>query len=502
MHIPLFRSIRNLLSKRILGWSVLAFLLLSLATPAPAAWSASPVVTSFADPGVQFQSTNLTSPTMRTVTFNETATFGGSTANPISGTVSLAGIGTLSGTGSVYRNDYVWGGAGGVGGFPQAGDLLFTLNTTQRYVGFWWSAGNRDNTVTLLNSSGATLGSFTTADLLTALGGSCGGATEAIDPYCGNPNTSADPTRASANEPYAYINIRFADGFQKVRFSGAGFEFDNVSFSETVPPRVSTETTVTLTEPRASCNGVTSSQANAHAYACPKTISIARGASFAYSPLANSGITGYSYPAGANLSDAYIFEGVGELVQSGNSVTLSSAETGTYVANYTVSVNGETDTSTITVSVLDAAGTAATTIPVDPRNTSVRLPTAAITGSDEVVLCIHTVTDATGTTEVASPSIRITSPTSVGGVTVINSGSFWRSRASRSAISSQLQALRITSEQSGTPVVPSSPIYLRVRFAPGVSAGSNQCVGGTASVLTLFPLEIAGMSDGGTIPLG
>jgi hypothetical protein len=132
----------------------------------------------------------------------------------------------------------------------------------------------------------------------------------------------------------------------------------------------------------------------------------------------------------------------------------------------------------------------------------VRLPSAIITGSDEVVLCIHTVTDATGVTEVTSPSIRITSPTSVGGVTVINSGSFWRSRATRSAISSQLQALRITSEQAGTPVVQSNPIYLRVRFAPGVSAGSNQCVGGTASVFTLFPLGIAGMSDGGTIPLG
>lgn len=439
---------------------------------------------------------------MRTVTFNETATFGGNTANPISGTVTLANIGTLTGTGSVYRNDYVWGGAGGVGGFPQAGNLLFTLNNTQRYVGFWWSAGNRDNTVTLLNSSGATLGSFTTADLLTALGGSCGGAVEGIDPYCGNPNSAADPTRASANEPYAYINIRFADGFQKVRFSGAGFEFDNVSFSETVPPRVSTETTVTLTEPRSTCAGITSVQASAHAYACPKTVSIARGETFSYSPLANSGITGYSYPSGAALADAYVFEGVGESAPSGNSVSLSSAESGTYVVNYTVSVNGETDTSTITVSVLDAVGSTATTIPVDPRNTSVRLPSATITGSDDVVLCLHNVTDATGNTEVATPSIRITSPSSVSGVTVINSGSFWRARGSRAAIASQIGELRVSSSDGGAPVAPTEPIYLRVRFAPGITAGSNQCVGGNVRVLRLIPLEIAGMSDGASIPLG
>ena len=476
-------------------------LVLSVLSPSSAVWATSPVIASFADPGVQFQSTNLTSATMRTVSFNETATFGGNTVNPISGTVTLANVGTLSGTGTVYRNDYVWGGAGGTGGFPQAGNLLFNLTNTQRYVGFWWSAGNSDNTVTLLNSSGATLGSFTTADLLTALGGSCGGAVDGIDPYCGNPNTSADPTQASANEPFAYINIRFADGFQQVRFSGAGFEFDNVSFSQTVPPRVSTETTVTLVEPRATCAGVTSTQANATAYACPKTVSIARGASFSYSPLANSGIAGYSYPASASVADAYVFEGVGEMSLSGNTVTLSSDATGTYVVNYTVLVNGQTDTSTITVNVLDAEGNMANSLPVDPRNVSIRLPTASISGSDEVVMCIHSVTDATGVTEISMPSVRITSPTTVAGINVLDSGSSWRSRGTRAAVANQLRALRVTSVSTGAPAVQADPVFLRVRFAPGVSAGSNQCVGGNIETVRLYPLVLSGLSEGGTIPL-
>lgn len=490
------------LIRSIVTFVVLTVVAFSFVSPSITARATSPVVASFADPGVQFQTTNLTSATMRTVTFNETATFGGNTANSISGNITLANIGTLSGTGAVYRNDYVWGGAGGTGGFAQAGNLLFTLTNTQRYVGFWWSAGNAANTVTLLNSSGATLGSFTTADLLSALGGWCDGSGEGIDPYCGNPNTSADPTNASANEPFAYINIRFADGFQKVRFSGDGFEFDNVSFSQTVPARVSTETTVTLTEPRATCAGITSAQASSTAYACPKSVSIARGSSFTYSPLADSGISGYTYPAGASLLDAYVFEGVGESVVDGNSVTLSSAESGTYVINYTVSVGGVTDTSTITVSVLDSAGTMANTVPVDPRILSVRLPTGTITGSDEVVLCVHEVTDATGATEVPTPSVRVSTSATVGGVNVINTGSFWRSRGTRSAVLSQLAALRVTSAATGSPVVTTDPIFLRVRFAPGISAGSNQCVGGNTEVLRVVPLGIWGTSEGGTIPLG
>lgn len=479
-----------------------ALFLLTLLAPIPRAWAVSPVITSFADPGVQFQSTNLTSATMRTVTFDDAATFGGNTVNPLNSTITLTNVGTLSGSGNFIRNDYVWGGANGTGGFPSAGNMLFSLTNTQRYVGFWWSAGNGDNTVTLLNSSGATLGSFTTADLFTALGGSCGGTVEGIDPYCGNPNTSADPTNAAANEPFAYVNIRFADGFQAVRFSGTGFEFDNVSFSQTVPARVSTETTVSTSAARTTCSGITSSQASSTTYACPKTVSIARGESFTYSPLASTGITGYSYPSNASVSAAYVFEGVGEVTDSGNVLTLSSSETGTYIIYYTVSIGGVTDTSTITVTVVDATGSMANSIPVDPRNTSVRLPAATITGSDEVVMCIHEVTTAGGGTEALVPQIRVTSASTVSGINTINTGSFWRSRGTRANSQTQLNALRVTSSANGSPVLGSDPVYLRVRFAPGVSAGSNQCLGGNTEILTLYPLTIAGVSDGENIPLG
>jgi hypothetical protein len=486
--------------KSVLG--IAAVLVVTMLSPLSGARAVSPVITSFADPGVQFQSTNLTSATMRTVTFDDTGTFGGNTVNSVSGTINLANIGTLSGTGTVYRNDYVWGGANGSGGFPQAGNLTFNLTNTQRYVGFWWSAGNSDNTVTLLDSNGAALGSFTTADLFTALDGSCGGAVQGIDPYCGNPNASADPTNASANEPFAYINIRFADGFQRVRFSGSGFEFDNVSFSQTVPARVSTETTVSLDAARSTCSGVTSAQANSTTYACPKTVSIARGESFNYSPLANTGISGYSYPANASVSAAYVFEGVGEVTQGGDSLTLSAADTGTYVIYYTVSIGGVTDTSTITVSVLDASGSMANSVPVDPRNTSVRLPAATITGSDEVVMCVHQVTTADGTTAVTVPEISVTSTRSVSGINVINSGSTWRSRGTRANSQTQLSALRVAASNAGNPAVSPDPVFLRVRFAPGVSAGSNQCLGGNTEILTLYPLTIAGVANGQNVPLG
>ena len=492
----------RLSGRRALGLGIGAIFLATLLAPMPQAWAVSPVITSFADPGVQFQSTNLTSPTMRTVTFDDAGTFGGNTVNALNSTITLTNVGTLSGSGNFIRNDYVWGGANGSGGFPSAGNMLINLTNTQRYVGFWWSAGNSNNTVTLLNSSGATLGSFTTADLFTALGGSCGGAVEGIDPYCGNPNTSADPTNAAANEPFAYVNIRFADGFQAVRFSGTGFEFDNVSFSQTVPARVSTETTVSTNAARTTCSGITSSQASSTTYACPKTVSIARGESFTYSPLASTGIGGYSYPANASVSAAYVFEGVGEVADSANVLTLTSSETGTYVIYYTVSIGGVTDTSTITVTVLDASGSMPNSVPVDPRNTSVRLPAVTITGSDEVVMCVHQVTTAGGGTGVATPWVRVTSASSVSGINVINSGSFWRSRGTRANSQTQLNSLRVTSVNAGDPAVSQEPVFLRVRFAPGVSTGSNQCLGGNTEILTLYPLTIAGVTDGENITLG
>jgi hypothetical protein len=66
----------------------------------------------------------------------------------------------------------------------------------------------------------------------------------------------------------------------------------------------------------------------------------------------------------------------------------------------------------------------------------------------------------------------------------------------------QLAALRVTASDAGNSAVSVDPVFLRVRFAPGVSVGSNQCLGGNTEILTLYPLTIAGVANGQNIPLG
>jgi hypothetical protein len=137
-----------------------------------------------------------------------------------------------------------------------------------KYVGFWWSGGNRGNVVTFYN--GATeIASLDTLDLETLLGDappsswpsgngsvtSMGGTAYPKGHYFGNPRGYAEypPVSQSAalsqcesvgapcygpytehrGYVYAYLNL-FLTGDQtatSVKFSGNGFEFDNLTTS-------------------------------------------------------------------------------------------------------------------------------------------------------------------------------------------------------------------------------------------------------------------------------
>lgn len=171
--------------------------------------------------------------------------------------VSFTGnAGTFSGSGSIGSAN-IYGGAGGQGQFATASDMVLTMPATSdyRYVGFWWSAGNTNNHVDLLDINNVVLATFTvdqagTAQDLQGVVGSCAGATPQNNynniGYCGNPNLtiggSTYTTRQTPTEQYAFVHLRYSPGFRKVNFRGTGFEFDNVTISQTVPALASTET--------------------------------------------------------------------------------------------------------------------------------------------------------------------------------------------------------------------------------------------------------------------
>jgi uncharacterized repeat protein (TIGR02543 family) len=209
-----------------------------------------------------------------------TENFNGLGGSPSSGgaacPTSLA-IGTLnvapSTAACLYRLPGIYGGAADTTSNPFFGgdgstyfgtygstdaELTFTFPAGGvKYVGFWWSGGNRGNVVTFYN--GATeIASLDTLALEELLGNappspwpSGNGSLTAMDGtaypqghYFGNPrgytenpplsqSVSLDTYTEHRGYVYAYINL-FLTGDQtatSVKFSGNGFEFDNLTTS-------------------------------------------------------------------------------------------------------------------------------------------------------------------------------------------------------------------------------------------------------------------------------
>lgn len=220
--------------------------------PTKAKGAQSDLVVTVADAGIQsFATSGLDStPTLQVENFDSRTS------------VSFTSSGwDFSGSGSIGDAN-VFGGAGGAGKFPTASEIIMTMPTTSdyRYVGFWWSAGNPNNHVDLLDTNNIVLATFSvdldgSTEDLQGVVGSCAGASSSNNynnnGYCGNPNLTIGAntytTRQVTTEQYAFVHLRYTpasgEGFRKVRFRGTGFEFDNVTISQTVPPLASTETT-------------------------------------------------------------------------------------------------------------------------------------------------------------------------------------------------------------------------------------------------------------------
>jgi hypothetical protein len=173
-----------------------------------------------------------------TVDFNGFAT--GNYTTPL-----VTAIGTYEGTSSekfqiIAADQY--GGAGGTGNYfavgtesGSAGPVLLNLNAQENYFGFWWSAGDVNNSISFFEN-GTLLATFTTANIVSLLPNTSNGIVTAINgstyntkSYYGNPNNTTKDT----GEPFAYVDV-IANGltFNQISFSNTlstGFESDNHS---------------------------------------------------------------------------------------------------------------------------------------------------------------------------------------------------------------------------------------------------------------------------------
>lgn len=160
----------------------------------------------------------------------------GSSALGSSGTLAM-GTYTTSNQKAQRAPTDQYGGAGGIGKYLAVkGDTItITLTGEQKYLGFWWSAGDNTNNIKFFDRSGNVLASFSTSTLMDFLNRSTAPSwVTAIDgqqypklSYYGNPNP---PAGRNSNEPYAYMNL-ILEGtpllFGKVEITGNNFELDN-----------------------------------------------------------------------------------------------------------------------------------------------------------------------------------------------------------------------------------------------------------------------------------
>ena len=148
-------------------------------------------------------------------------------------TVDAGGIGQFNGL--AVENAGQYGGAAGnskygVVGYPGNSNATLTFSGPASYLGFWWSAADAQNTLTLYSGNNAVL-TLTGADLVKSLGACVAG-----NAYCGNPQNGMD-----RNELFTYVNIFGTNGtqFSSASFAngpGTGFEFDNLAYID--PPAV------------------------------------------------------------------------------------------------------------------------------------------------------------------------------------------------------------------------------------------------------------------------
>ncbi len=125
---------------------------------------------------------------------------------------------------------------GGVGTrFPAtdwagANEITITLTEPQKYLGFWWSAGNAGNTVAFY-SNDELVASMDTSRIMNKLAEgnqvSVGGSTYLGADYNGN------PVNGAGTEAYVFLSLYAQGGtsFDKIVLSGGGFEFDNLTTS-------------------------------------------------------------------------------------------------------------------------------------------------------------------------------------------------------------------------------------------------------------------------------
>jgi hypothetical protein len=246
--------------------------------------------------------------------------------------------------------------------------------------------------------------------------------------------------------------------------------------------------------------------------ACPRNVTIQRSqtASYSVSPLLNSQIPNYEYPDTTSVSEVSINGGDGQATLNSNTgdITLSSDTVGSFQVLYTLTdVNNQTSTSTITVNVEDATSQLPNVLLVDPRATTLALPSQMIEGSTNAMLCVEEVANASGDVIRQTPTLEFNRSTPASGDTSRTSfdevtaetdqtvsddttRTVWRFTGPSDDVQAEIPFINIIGA-GGSAIAPSGSKYFRMGLTAAAELGSSACfVGGQTFVVEIRSLAL------------
>ena len=246
--------------------------------------------------------------------------------------------------------------------------------------------------------------------------------------------------------------------------------------------------------------------------ACPRNVTIQRSqtASYSVSPLLNSQIPNYEYPDTTSVSEVSINGGDGQATLNSNTgdITLSSDTVGSFQVLYTLTdVNNQTSTSTITVNVEDATSQLPNVLLVDPRATTLALPSQMIEGSTNAMLCVEEVANASGDVIRQTPTLEFNRSTPASGDTSRTSfdevtaetdqtvsddttRTVWRFTGPSDDVQAEIPFINIIGA-GGNAIAPSGSKYFRMGLTAAAEQGSSACfVGGQTFVVEIRSLAL------------
>lgn len=228
--------------------------------------------------------------------------------------------------------------------------------------------------------------------------------------------------------------------------------------------------------------------------ACPRNVTIQKSASstYTYNPLTNSQISGYTYPDTTEVSELSVQSGTGTatLNSSTGDISLSSNTVGTFQVLYTLTdINNQSSSSTINVTVEDAAAEFPNLVLVDPRQNQISLPSVTLSGSTNAMVCLRQVANISGGTLSGSATLTVGRSSATSNVTLTESSNLWNVRGTRNQVQSQIPSVTISGLNGGSLAVTDSK-FVRIGISAATEFGTGHCFLSSSRIVEIKPVRL------------